>query len=203
MGAGAAPAVAQPGMAPPEAEDEQASNVTPEEQQLYSELVARGIILLYDAKTKKVRPGIMEMLKADPNDPATCLGEAAGTIMSRVEEAAADGGVPADRDMLMQADAEIFEAVAEAATAAGVHDFEQDDEAFNKAWLIAVDTTRQNATSAGRLNPEQEQADFDELAAADRDGRLDEIMRSLGGEGGQQPPQEQAPAPQRGLMGGR
>ena len=195
-----------PGPAGSAPDDEQASNVTPEEQALYEGLVARGIVLLYDSKTKRIRTGILEMLKADPEDPAGCLGEAAGTIMSRVEEAAADGGVPADRDMLMQAGAEIFEQVAEAATAEGVHDFEQDDAAFNKGWLLAVDATRRNAEEAGRLDPEQEQMDFDELAAADKEGRLSEIMGQLG-EGGGQAPQQEEPAPPpagpRGLMGGR
>lgn len=188
----------------PDGQDEQPSNVTPEEQQLYEELVARGIVLLYDSKTKKIRSGILEMMKADPNDPAGCLGEAAGSIMSRVEEVAAEGNVPADRDMLMQAGAEIFEQVAEAATEEGVYDFDKDDAAFQKAYLIAVDTTRQNAVAGGRLTDEQAQADFGEIAQADQDGRLDELMKSLGGEGvPQQAPQEQAPPPPRGLMGGR
>lgn len=196
--AGLMTAPQQPQAAP---EEEQAANVTPEEQALYEELVARGTMLLYDGKTKKIRAGVLEMMQADPEDPAACLGEAAGTIMSRVEEVAAEGGVPADRDMLMQAGAEIFEQVAEAATAAGVHDFEQDDEAFQRAYLIAVDTTRTNAQTAGRIDAQQEQADFAEVAQADKDGRLDEIMRSLGGQAGQdQAPPEEPPA-RPGLRG--
>lgn len=189
---------------PPPAPPDDQGGVTPEEQQTYDEVVARGTMLLFDGKSKKIRSGILEMLKADPEDPATCLGEAAGTILSRVDEALAEGGVAADDDLKMQAAAEIFEQVAEATTAAGIYDFEQDDDAFNKAWLIAIDTARQNAQAAGRADPEQDRMNFDEIAAADQDGRLDALMGQLGGaQPSDAPPEPPAPPASRGLMGGR
>jgi hypothetical protein len=47
---------------------------------------------------------------------------------------------------------------------------------------------------SGRLDPEKAKMDMEELGAADRDGRLDQIMQGLGGEE-QAAPAPQAPAP--------
>lgn len=161
----------------------------PESQAMYEEWVARGILLIFDAK-QGLRPGIRQMLESGGDDPATALGQAAGLVIARVDEAAANDGVEVDGDLRDQASAEIFEVLADAATQAGIYDFENDDAAFQKAFLIAADTWRQQAQESGRIDPEKAKMDLEELGAADRDGRLDQIMQGLG--------EEEQPAPQPG-----
>ena len=180
----AAPAPAAPGPAPMPADDEMAAGgqeASPEEQAMYEEIVARGILLIFDAD-QGLRPGIRQMLESGGDDPATALGQAAGLVIARVEDAAAEDGVEVEDDIREKAAGEIFEVLAEAATQAGIHDFVQDDAAFQKAFLIAADTMRVQAQESGRLDPEKAKMDMEELAAADREGRLDAIMQSLGEE---------------------
>lgn len=184
----AAPAAPAPGAAPMPVEEEAAAGgqeASPEEQAMYEEFVARGIMLALDPE-QGLRPGIREMLESGGDDPATALGQAAGLVIARVEEAAAKDGVEVDGDLREAAAAEIFEVMAEAATQAGIHDFAGDDAAFEKAFLIAADTMRVQAQEGGRLDPEKAKMDMEELAAADREGRLDQIMQGLSAE-------EQAP----------
>jgi hypothetical protein len=162
---------------------------SPEEQQMVEEIVSRGVMLIFDEK-EGIRPGIRQMLEAGGDDPATALGEAAGMVIARVEDAAAEDGVEVPDDVRMEAASQIFENLADAATQAGIHDFGQDDEAFQKAYLLAADSMRLHAQESGRLDPEKAKMDMEELGAADREGRLDQIMQGLGGQ------EQAAPAPQ-------
>jgi hypothetical protein len=191
----AAPAAPAPAQAPVPGEEEMAAGgqeASPEEQAQYEEIVARGLMLIFDAE-EGIRPGIRQMLDAGGDDPGTALGQAAGLVIARVEDAAAKDGVEIPDDMREAAAAEIFENLADAASEAGIHDFRQDDAAFQKAFLIAADTMRLQAQESGRLDPEKAKMDMEELAGADREGRLDQIMQGLGGENQGRPPAPQAP----------
>lgn len=155
---------------------EQAS---PEDQQAYDEYVSRGILLLFDEQTQQLRPAVAQMMQ-DEDDPAAGLGEAVGNIVSRIDDEAQKAGVEFDPAVREAAATNIFEVAAQAATNAGIHDFENDDEAFQRAYLIGVDTVRQADTAAGRVDQGKAQADLQALAQADQAGQLQGML------GGQQ-----------------
>ena len=179
----AAPGGGIGGMAQPPAPEAQAGvegqQASPEEQQAYDEYVSRGILLLFDEGTQELRPGVVQMMQ-DEDDPAAGLGEAVGNIVSRIDDEAQKAGVEFDPAVREAAATNIFEVAAQAATNAGIHDFENDDEAFQRAYLIGVDTVRQADTAAGRVTPEKAQADMQALAQADQAGQLQAML------GGQQ-----------------
>ena len=162
---------------------EQESNVSPEEQQAYEEIVARGLELIFegdDESSAKVRPDVLKALKDE--NPREALGEVAGSIVFRVVQAGREAGVEIDDDMAEQAGAEIFEVLAEIATKRGIYDFQGDNKEFQAAWLLAVDKYRLLMQDDGGLDPDAQQGNMNELAAADQDGRLSQIMGQLGGE---------------------
>lgn len=192
IGGMAAPEQAPPGapapgglgaMAQQPAPDAQAGGegqqATPEEQAAYDEYVSRGIMLLFDEGTQELRPGVVQMMQNE-DDPAAGLGEAVGTIVSRIDDEAQKAGVEFDPAVRESAATNIFEVAAQAATNAGIHDFENDDEAFQRAYLVGVDTVRQADTAAGRVTPEKAQADMQALSQADQAGQLQAML------GGQQ-----------------
>ena len=155
---------------------------TPEEQAIYDGLVARAFEVIFvgdDADTANLRPEIIEALS--DGDPAEDLGEVAGTVFARVMQAAREDDVEMDEDLEIAAGAEVFVVLAQAMTYAGLYDFEQDDEAFNAAWLIAADQYRRIGVATGAVDMEKEQAAFQDVVAADQDGRLDAMMAQLGG----------------------
>lgn len=181
---GAAPASAPGGIGgmaaqqPPE-QPGGGQQASPEEQQAYDEYVSRGIMLLFDEQTQQLRPAVAQMMQ-DEDDPAAGLGEAVGNIVSRIDDQAQQEGIEIAPDVREAAATNIFEVAAQAATNAGIHDFEADDEAFQRAYLIGVDTVRQADVATGRTSPEKAQADMQALAQADQAGQLQTML------GGQQ-----------------
>jgi hypothetical protein len=173
--AGAAP---QQGMVPAPAEPPQGEPASPEEQQMYDDFVTRAKMLIFDQETEEVRPAVVKMLEGD-DDPKAALGQTAASIAFRVLQEAEKGGVQIPEDVMMEAGQEIFSDVAQVASAVTGVDFMADDQAYEGAFYIAVDELRQMLTSAGMVDVEQEKAAFQEMAAADADGRLSEMMGGL------------------------
>lgn len=175
----AAPAPAAPAPAPAgldaAAQPQGQQQASPEEQQLHDELVARGVMLLLDEKTNDFRPGVREAI-ADADDPAAGLGEAVGTVVGRIDDQAAKDGIQIPPDVREAAGVAIFELAAAVASRKGIHDFENDDEAFQRAFLIGVDTVRQQDVAAGRMDPEKAKADFAAMAQADQAGQLGAML---------------------------
>lgn len=171
-------AAPQPGAMPQPgaAVGEQAAS--PEEQQLYDEIVSKAYTLIFDEKAGKVREPVLEHLKGD--DPIEALAQTAAQVFGRVMQAAAEDGVQIPGDVKEAAGAEVFETMAEIASEAGIYDFMGDDKAFQAAFLRAADGLSNIERQNGSIDIEATKGEFAEMAAMDKDGRLDAILASLG-----------------------
>lgn len=155
---------------------------SPEEQQVYDDLVSRAYMLIFDDSKGKpeIRKNILDGL--DDGDPKEGLATVAASVFARVLQVAHQSGIEVPDDVKEAAGTEVFETLAQISTNAGNYDFMSDDQAFNAAYLAAVDQLRQMETSAGTLNQDQVQQHFGDLVQADKDGRLAGIMQGLGGD---------------------
>jgi hypothetical protein len=141
--------------------------------------VSRSYLLIFDEKAGKVRPEILDSLQE--GDPKEALANTAATVFSRVMQAAQKGGVQIPGEVKEAAGGEVFSTLAEIATKVGTADFVNDQQLFDAAFMLAADTLRQMETDAGTLDPEAAKADFAQMAEMDKDGRLQQILSSLGG----------------------
>jgi hypothetical protein len=157
---------------------DQGEAASPEEQKLYDDVVTRAYSLIFDVDKGEVRPQILEGLKGG-DDPKEALAQTAATVFFRVLQAAAQAGQEIPPDVEENAGKEVFEKLAEIASAVGPMDFMQDDDAFQGAFFLAVDELRQQKQAAGMIDQQAAQGDFQDLAAADQDGRLAQIMQGL------------------------
>lgn len=159
---------------------EQAS---PEEQALYEEAVTRAydLILEGDGENSKVRPAILDAL--DDDDPKEALAQVAASIVARVLQAAQDAGKEITDDVKEEVGSDVFSTLAEISTNAGNADFTGDDDLFSGAWLLAVDNLRQMEIASGTTTQEGAQGRLREMGQAEKDGRLDGIMRQLSAQG--------------------
>lgn len=174
---GAAPApVEQVGMAPQQPEEAEAA--TPEEQQMYNEVVTRAKRLIFDEEKQEVRPSLVKMLK-EGDDPVQALGRAAGTIFFRVVQSAAKAGIQIPPSVEMGAAEEVFSDVAQVASTVTGTDFMSDDQKYEGAFYVAIDEARQMMASAGMIDQEAAVAEMQDLAAADKDGRLGQMIGSV------------------------
>ena len=163
---------------------------SPEEQQQYDQIVSNAMTLIY---SREATPAILAMLQGD-GDPVEGLARAASTIMMRVIQSGAQAGVPLSGDVVMHAGTEVFEDLAELSKEAGIEDFSQDQEAFEKAYFLALDYARKGLQDAGMLDPATADADLQKLQRMDADGQLEPMMMGLAGQDAGGPQQ------QRGLM---
>ncbi len=147
---------------------------SPEEQEMYDEIVARAYLLIFDEKSRKPRDSVVKMLSE--GEPKAALGQAAATIFFRVEEAAAKAGIKVPGEVKEAAGAEVFSTMAELATKVGTTDFMTDEDAFAGAFYIAANELQNMESSAGMLDEQETSAEFDEIIAADQDGRLAQIV---------------------------
>ena len=154
---------------------------SPEEQDLYNRLVERAEDLLFegDGANAKFRKGIIEALKEE--NPQEALGQTAATVFHRVIQAAADAGQKVPGDVKEAAGEEVYSVMAEAASNLGIHNFMEDQQAFDAGWLIAADHLRVLEQESGTLDQDEAAAEFQQLAEMDQDGRLEQIMAGLGG----------------------
>jgi hypothetical protein len=187
--AGPAPTLGQP------------TATTPEEQAMYSRIVARSFELIYGDDSM---PKIVDMLDGGGNPPQG-LAKTAAMVIGRVGAAAEKAGEQLDPVVAFHALKEIVEDLAHLSGVAGIHDYQQDQDGFEAAWLHAVDEWRLMLQGAGEIDQAAAQEDMSRLEAMDQSGELETLFNGLdkgGGEkGGQQPSPAAEEAPKgRGLM---
>jgi len=185
------------GLMMPEQEDDgggEQPNVTPEEQKQYDEFVENALRLTYD---KKTMPNVLETLKGGDN-PIEGLANTLVMVVTALEKQADAAGAELSSDVIFHGSFEIIADLANLQKEAGIADL--DDDEVEKAIYMAIDIYRQQKQSAGRLDVEGISQDMDELMAAEKEGRLDEIApgateaakrmqdRGWTQQGGDQPP---------------
>jgi hypothetical protein len=150
--------------------DEPTPNVTPEEQEVYEQVVANAQMLIYD---KKSMGGIVESLKGD-GVPIEGLANTAVMVAKKVFDSAAEGGVSVPGDVMFHAGAEIVEELADLQKEAGIADLSQ--EQIDGAFLRAQDIYREMSEADGTVDREAAAQDMQALVEADQAGRLDEVL---------------------------
>lgn len=189
----------------PEAEEQQTTTVSddadeeqasPEEQAAYEEFVKEGYRLLYEGG--EVKPGILKLLDDEPTDLKQALGEslpadspvwtekqhiitlAATTVVVTLQVVTEwkerEGELPV-ADVVFHGGAALLEDLAELAAKRGMHDYSEEE--IGEAFRMAADIYREAASAAGLLDMEPLKAEWDELVAADKEGRVGDLLPPL------------------------
>lgn len=181
--------------------DETDSNVSPEEQEQYSKFEQGYMQLIYDGQGG-VRPGIIEALQKEgggaapeqqqnmQEDPDAqeigqtppqifALANATVVIVEKLDDTAREAGDPLTDDVLVQGGVAVLEELAEVANAAGIHDYTQEE--LSGATTVAMDLYREKAIADGRTDADTLKGQWDEVIAADQEGRLDQVVPGVKG----------------------
>lgn len=185
-------------------DEEGGEQATPEEQAKYEEFVKTGYELMYSGG--KVNPAILKMLDDDPSDLVSVLGDAeemqkfspvvalAATATIITLKACEKTGEK-DGTIILHGGKAILEDLVEIAGKAGVRDYSEDDMA--NAMRMGADLFREAGAKAGIVNLDEAKGEWDEITAADREGRLGEVVPQLAGAAAQEQQQgQQQPPPQ-------
>lgn len=148
------------------------ANVSPEEQAQYDEFVTNGMHLIYQKQgdTVQVAPAVLGQLKGDwkgveaslgqipqeeqPLDqksPIDCLAVATVALVLSLEASASGAGKQLDPAVTFHGGAELLEQLAVIDSAAGIHDFTDDEmtgAAHRTAMLYGVSTKSMNKQEA-------------------------------------------------------
>jgi hypothetical protein len=173
---GAPPQTGMPGPAMGEegaAMGEEQPNVSPEEQAQYEQWVTNGMQLIY---SKQTLPHVMKLLSGGEK-PTEGLANALAMVALRLDESAKEGGTEISGDVKLHGAQELLEQLAELAENAGIHEFSEEE--LEAAFYLALDIYRSTAQANGTLPVEDLKQDFNELVAADQQGRLDEVLPGI------------------------
>jgi hypothetical protein len=152
---------------------DQESNVTPEEQAQYDQFVGNALRIISSDKT---RQGLLKTL-AGNGRPQEGLANTAVMIAKRVVDSARENGVEISGDVLLHGGVQVVEALADVQEAAGIAELSEEE--VQGAMYRAADLYREISQSEGTLNTDAAKEDMQALAAADRAGRLDELLPGL------------------------
>ena len=173
----------EPDTVPDEEGGEQA---TPEEQERYEEFVKTAFGEMYSGG--KVNPAILKMLDEDPSDlmavlenaeelqqfsPVVALAATAAILTLNAAKATGEK----DGAVLLHGGKAILEDLVEIAGKAGIADYSEED--MLNAMRMGADLFREAGAEEGIVDLETAKQEWGELEAADKEGRLGEIMPAL------------------------
>ncbi|MFN8828843.1 MAG: hypothetical protein ACK50Q_01150 [Labrys sp. (in: a-proteobacteria)] len=165
--------------------DQAEGTASPEEQADYERLVTNAMKVVYG--DGEVNPQILDTLQAG-DDPIAALGEATATVVMSLIRSARKAGKELSADVLFHAGTEIFEDLANLATEAGIHDFNNDPDALEGAFFIALDRVRLMQEQDGSLDKPAAESDLQALQQEDQSGALRDRLMAM--EGDDSAPQE-------------
>lgn len=167
-------------------EPEEQGNVAPEEQQAYDQFVSQGMKLIFNEQTL---PSLLKMIDGD-GDPVIGLASAATNVIMRL--VTSEGAPKFDPAVLLHGGTEILEILANAAEESKLHDFTPEE--LQQAELRTLDMVRDQMTKAGLIDGEALKGEFAQIAQADKEGSLDQMLPGLEkAEGPEDEPNEEAP----------
>jgi hypothetical protein len=182
--------------------DEEGEAASPEEQADYEALVTEALEAIYEGG--KVRPSILELLDEDPRDLKRIFGEAlpldkpadparpdgptmwqaqgpvialAATGVALMLEALRRLGRQPEGHVILHAGKAIVEELGEVAESAGRRDYSPDE--LGEALRKGADLFREAAGAAGMIDMKAVREEFGEIVAADKAGRLGEVVPGL------------------------
>jgi len=178
--------------------DQQAS---PEEQKLYEDFVAHGLLLVYS--NPKMFGQVVKMLEGG-GEPQEGLARATALVVARVLSAAEKAQQQIPGDVVFHAGKEIFEDLAELSGRAGIKDYGEDQDALEGAFFKAADQLRTMLQESGKIDQQAAASDMERLQQMDQSGELQKMFEDLAakddeGSGDEMPPPEDQP---RGLAMG-
>lgn len=180
-------------------EDAGVEEATPEEQARYEEFVKTGYGFMYEGG--KFNPGVLKLLDEDPSDlmsvlenaeelqefsPVVALAAAAALITLKACEKTGEK----DGAIIMHGGKAILEDLVEIAGKAGMRDYSEEE--MGQAFRMGADLFREAAAEQGIIDIEQAKGEWDEIVAADKEGRLGEVIPQLAG-AEQMMPEEEMP----------
>lgn len=174
------------------ADQDEAPNVTPEEQQQYDLFVTNGMQVLDD---EKALPQVIEAIRGD-GSPVEGLANALVTLVMRLEDSAAEQGQKISGDVMMHGATELLEQMVDLAEKAGVHEF--DEKEMESALYLAMDTYRSSRQEQGKLPEDELKADMEQLIQADQAGGLEDLIPGITKYAESAPKPDQAPPTRRG-----
>lgn len=171
-GPGAGSGMAPQGFVNNEAEEE-APNVSEEEQQQYNTFVQNGMEILY-TEEGEVQPEVLKRLSTGKK-PIDTLAQTTVWLVMMLEQSAKQDGLQITDDVMLHGSKELFEQLVEIGEATKLHEFKEAE--LQGAWYNALDMYREaNSDEGDRFNKEEAAAAFEALNEADKEGRADEII---------------------------
>lgn len=156
--AGAPPAEESAGAAPgegadpgEEAEDDEPSNVSPEEQALYDATVLAANAMIYGAETGKL---VVQRIREEKGS-ARGIGHIAAMLMMSVREGAKKQGREIPDDVLFAAGQEVVANLVQIAVAAGLASEATEQELFQQAIFEGLKVFGEHEANAGELTLEK------------------------------------------------
>jgi hypothetical protein len=156
-----------------EEDEDNESNVSPEEQQSYDAFVTNGMSLMH---SDEGLPKLLQSIEAD-GSPVEGLANTVVAIIIRLEDSAKQQGMELSGDVMMHGGTELLEQAADLAEQAGVHEFT--DEEIESALWMAMDIYRQTRQQQGTLPSEEISQDMGDLVSAEQEGRLEEEVPGI------------------------
>jgi hypothetical protein len=163
----------------PQFQDEQETNVSPEEQAMYGKFMENYYRIMYDTGTQggpKGEPPLIDEVKgmlSGIEDPVMALGTAASTVVSQLAQSAEAAGKPIPPDVLMHAGTEVVQDLAELSENAGIKAYSEDE--MGKALQVGMSMY----VSEHGGNQEAYKADMDAMMQAEKEGRIDELLPGI------------------------
>jgi|TARA_Y100000296_G_C5092730_1_gene215728 hypothetical protein len=151
---------------------EEQPNVSPDEQQQYNQLVKNAYNLLYEDM-----PTLLKSI-AGGGDPVTGVATTAANAMSRLINSATRAGRKFPKDVILHANMEIIEDLADLAKDSNIHDFT--DQEMESAAYLTVEVYRGLQQESGNIDPNEAAADLEDLQNAEANGTFEGRFPGLG-----------------------
>lgn len=155
---------------------EEQPNVTPEEQQFYDATVDNGLKLLYSPNTLQNVRKQLQMAVQD-GAPVEALAKITARIAMGLEDSAKKSGAEIPGDILFHAGVDLLGAIAELSERSRIHTFTPEE--MEQALYGALDIYGTQRGEEGTLNVDEISGEFQQLLAAEQEGRLDEVIPGI------------------------
>lgn len=151
---------------------------SPEEQEQYKQFVGQALSLIYD---ERMFPRIQQVLTGggQGGDPAQGLAMAAAMVTARVAQAGEQKGVRLSGDVVFHAGKEVFEDLAELSGKLRIKDYQNDPDALERAFFMALDQFRVGMQQMGRADQPAAQKELSRLMQMDQSGELEAKLREM------------------------
>jgi hypothetical protein len=152
-------------MPPEDGEEEEAGNVSPEEQDMYDTVMVAALAQIYSDQTF---PTVVEKLKSQKEEIGAGIGHTAAMILMSIKGAAEQQGKQIPDDVLFGAGQEVVAELIQVAIDAKLMDEAQTDDILQQAMLEGMKVFGQSEIDSGQVTPEmqaQAKADLAQVQA--------------------------------------